>query len=515
MSITRQSKESSASAHRGLVRRIDYGIRVTFFLSIITIPISYLTQVLLARTSVEAVGIFGAIVIWATFAQSFYYIGGNAVLIKFLPEIPNEAQLQFLISYGVLVFLITTPGVLLIAFLPTHIRSLIGQFPSYSVFVLLLIALANVYQQMLLAALKGMLELAIAQVLTRIVTIGQFVAFGALLLFAKTWFQAHLVEAIVTAHLGVVGLSLALAGIFAMRDLKPTKHFGSLHLPPGFWRFSLLFEVAAVVTFFTRLDQVLVLLYTSIAGLGIYFLLAQMASAAQLVSSFFLDSMLPAFTNVWARMGPDATRQVYEQGARLNQIIVTGSTLVLLCFNSVILSTFGAHYRSYWPLFLVLVVFSGLNSLGGLNNFLLTSANRVHLILMAQAIQVVTFLALFRILNGKQSLFMLALAQGLATTAGLAGTILATTLGLRIGLRVPREFWVSAAIILVAGAVAARAQYLSLLRGTLLFFLSLPAFFILGRYRRDEIFAIIGLLRPSRAAKIGSSPSRTIFTIRT
>src|SRR5271156_4909596 len=155
MNIPPQGTASSASAHRELVRRIDYGIRVTFFLSIITIPISYLTQVLLARISVEAVGIFGAIVLWATFAQSFYYIGGNAVLIKFLPEIPNERQLPFLVSYGVLVFLITTPGVFLIVILPTHIKSLIGQFPSYSVSVLLLIALANVYQQMLLAALKG------------------------------------------------------------------------------------------------------------------------------------------------------------------------------------------------------------------------------------------------------------------------------------------------------------------------------------------------------------------------
>ena len=39
-------------------RRIDQGIRMTFLLSFLAMPLSYLTLVILAHTSSEAVGIF-------------------------------------------------------------------------------------------------------------------------------------------------------------------------------------------------------------------------------------------------------------------------------------------------------------------------------------------------------------------------------------------------------------------------------------------------------------------------
>ena len=72
-----------------------------------------------AHTSKEAVGIFGAILLWAGLAHTVYYFGGNGVIIRFLPIVPIERRLSFLVSCSILIFLLTISGILPFAFSPS------------------------------------------------------------------------------------------------------------------------------------------------------------------------------------------------------------------------------------------------------------------------------------------------------------------------------------------------------------------------------------------------------------
>ena len=483
--------------HEALMRRIDRGVRVTFLLSVLAMPVSYLAQIVLARGSQDAVGIYGGILLWAGFVQSFFYLGGNAVLIKFLPEISPDRRFPFLISYSGMILGFTLLGVLLFTLVPYLSNTVLGHAMGNFLFALLLvIALVNIYQQIILSSLKACLELVKAQILTRVTTIGYLLAFSTFLIFAKPWFLKHLLILIAAVHIVVVLVPLLLGMYFLKRNLRPD--WGSLrwHLPRGFWRFTLMTQISSVVNFFSsRFDQILVLIYASISGLGIYFVMAQLAAAIQLISGFFLESMLPALINILAQAGRDAARSAYYRGARLNQVIVTSTALMLLCFHSVILSTFGAQYPAHWQVLVVLVLFSGINSLGTLNAYLLTGTGKVDLVVICQALQVGTFVVLFQILGGKNSLLSLALAQGLAMTVGVLATVVATTRGLGMGLRVPREFWASLATLLGATAALLLTRGLSILECLLLFLASQTTFLVLAGYHWPEIRSILSLFR--------------------
>lgn len=503
----------ATTVHSTMMRQIDHGIRVTFLLSVLAVPVSYLTQVVLARTSHEAVGLFAGVLLWAGFVQCFYYFGGNPVLIRYLPIVPAPQRPSFLLSYGAMVLGLTLLGMLFFSFVPDLFRSFAGPTMGGYVFPLFfLVALVTIFYQVAVTALKALLELAVAQVLIRVSTVGYLVVFGTFFFIARDWFQLHMFAVIAAAYLAVLTLSSSLAWFYLVRALRSGAAPLRWYVPEGFWRFSLLTQASSIVNFFaSRLDQVLVLAYGSISGLGIYFILVQLAAAIQLISGFFLDGLFPALSNVLTRVGPEAARAVYYQGARFNQVIITTSALLLLCFHKTILSTFGAQYPNYWPVFFVLVVFSGLNSMGTLNAYLLIGTGRMDLLLYCQGLQVTMFLVLFQLLNAKQSLFMLALANGLAMSGGLLATIVATLRLLPFELRIPREFWASLVTLLMATGVAAWAGPSSLAGSVFLFVITEALFLVLGGYRRKEILCLVSLVRLPGTSERGSPHAAKIF----
>jgi len=503
MDISESHTERPANADMGLLhgerrilaRQIDRGIQMSFSLSLAAVPISYLTQVVLARTSQQAVGIFGSILIWSALALCFFFFGGNSVLIKFLPELPRERRFPFLLSYGGIVLGFTVLCMGILALFPGPLRYLAGPGTMKVVLPLLfLIGAVNILQQFLLSALKGFLELGVAQLLMRISTVGYLAIFGSLFLMDAPLFRRHMLLVIAAVHIATVGLSSLLAVFYLLPHLEIRKSVFRGIFPEGFWRFSVLTQLSSTVNFFySRLDQVFVLLYASISGLGIYFVMAQLAGAIQLISGFFLDGLLPAFTNVLARLGAAATRSVYYQGARLNQVIVTASALFLISFDRPILSVFGGEYPRYWPVLLVLAFFSGINSLGTLNAYLLTSMKRMGVLLFSQCLQIAVFVILFFALGGRHSFLRLALAQGAANLLALVVLIVLTARSLPFKLRVPRECWASLVMLSLAGGLVAWMKPLSFPVTILFFGIALGAFFLAGGYRWDEIRSLLSL----------------------
>ena len=86
-------------------RQIVSGMRWTVWLSAVSIPFSYGTTVLLARTSPEAIGTYGLLSVYIGAVLGLFYLGGDAVAIKFIPELDPERRLSFLVSYFTIVCL--------------------------------------------------------------------------------------------------------------------------------------------------------------------------------------------------------------------------------------------------------------------------------------------------------------------------------------------------------------------------------------------------------------------------
>jgi len=84
-------------------------MRWTLWLSVLSAPCGYITTVLLARVDPAVVGTYGLLSLYIGLTSIFLFFGGNGVAIKFLPEVPAEKRLAFLISYFLVILVATLP----------------------------------------------------------------------------------------------------------------------------------------------------------------------------------------------------------------------------------------------------------------------------------------------------------------------------------------------------------------------------------------------------------------------
>lgn len=72
--------------------RIFVGMRWTVWLSILALPFSFGTNVILARIGPEAIGTFGLLAVYISIVAAFLYLGSDSVIIKFIPELAAERR---------------------------------------------------------------------------------------------------------------------------------------------------------------------------------------------------------------------------------------------------------------------------------------------------------------------------------------------------------------------------------------------------------------------------------------
>lgn len=493
-----------------LPRHLAVGVPTSFLISLTAMPIAYLAQVALARSSQEAVGTFAAIVLTVAFVSSFFYFGGSSVIIKYLPEILVHRRPAFLLSFGAVVACVTAIGLLVVVLWSTT-SGLPGQDLAGR-FGLLLVPLAviSLLQDLSLAGLRAEMKLVQAYVFARIPTLGYCLVFGGLLICSPTWFRLHAGLVVVVVYLALTLVSFSLALLCLARQLMSETTFSlAWYLPQGFWRFAGVVQVSSVVGFLQgRVDQVLVLFYSGVVGLGLYFVLVNLAMLIHMISGHLLEAVFPVLVNAAARRGMDGLRDVYYYAARVNQLIVTSVALALLCLHASVLSAFGPQYLENRLVLILLVLFAGITSVGSLNAYALVGNGKPHKVLVCQLVQLVVFCTLFYAFDARNSLLALSAAQGMAAIIGLAGTILAVR---RPGfdLRLTREFWASLVVLLGVAGVCALAAPLTLAPGVALLGGAGVLFAVLGGYRWSEVLTLAETVRQvsrptSRAAD--SSP---------
>lgn len=125
----------------------------------------------------------------------------------------------------------------------------------------------------MVAALKAMLEMRWAQGLLRLLTIGSFLLYVALVLGPSSLLETHPTEFIWDIYLGLTALA-SLLGLYRLLDAKarnllkgPVRFF----LPRGFWKYMFATQQVGLVWFFIqRVDYPLILNFGSLTALGNY-----------------------------------------------------------------------------------------------------------------------------------------------------------------------------------------------------------------------------------------------------
>ncbi len=175
--------------HRG---RLLSGMRWTVWLAALAMPFSALTTLVLGRVSPAVLGTYGTLAVYVSFVGSFLFFGGEGVLIHYIPDCRPPERLRFVFTY----LAITVASCLLwltaANFYPALIQGLVGRHDRARFdFWLISLAPIQIGFALIVAALKGMLELKWVQALNRSFTILTALTYTLLAFFARPLHAVH------------------------------------------------------------------------------------------------------------------------------------------------------------------------------------------------------------------------------------------------------------------------------------------------------------------------------------
>lgn len=409
------------------------GLRWTLWLSAVAMPLGYATRLMLARTGPQVIGAFGLLMIYIRLVSTFLLLGGNAVLIQFLPQLAPRQRRDFLLRYGFIVLLALLPWFAVAWFWPATLHWLFGAVGG-SRFQVLLIWLSPIYIALSLstAALKGLLEIAWAQFLGRAVTIGSFLAY-AFLFFADRRLLAreyllliwgiYLSLAAITAGVGLrvfwrrtepaapplaaapfrrrrpwTGLARRRPAFRGTASLAspPLPAQRGRGLPPGFWRYTLNLQGNSAIGFLSAsLDSLLVLHWGGLAKLGLYVALMTLLEITPTLLDLLLDTLLPSLTHAIAFGGRTAMGGLNEACGRVLYLGALALASFMALFAAPMVALFGPAYHALAPLLRLAAPFAAVLAASHLFNTIFSAIGQPQRSTVAQSARLVAFVALF------------------------------------------------------------------------------------------------------------------------
>jgi O-antigen/teichoic acid export membrane protein len=399
-------------------RRIVSGMRWTVWLMALAVPFSYGTSLVLARISPQAIGTYGLLTVYIGLVTALFYLGGDTVVIKFVPELDAEQRVPFLASYFLVICLALTPWLVVVRLWPGSLHYLFGESGGarFQTGVLCLSPI-YIFFSLWTAALKGMLEIRWAQALMRTLTIASFLFYALLFFGARRILAEHYTGLIWGIYLGLTALISMVAWWHVLRLNRCRGRWPGLRffLPRGFWSYTFSTQQLGLVTFFIqRSDYLLMLNFGGLNALGQYVAISTIAMSIPLINNLFRDTLLPSLTNLIASRDLDAASEVLAVHIRILFLADAAATCGLILLAGPVTALLGPKYASLRSLVVLMVVLVGLSSPGAIGSAVLASVGKQQRAVWVGFGQLVLFAALFGSLWPRWHLLGAVLASGLS-----------------------------------------------------------------------------------------------------
>jgi O-antigen/teichoic acid export membrane protein len=491
---------SETPAH--LRGRIVAGMRWTLWLSVLAAPFSYGTTMLLARAGPEVIGTYGLLMVYIGVVSSLFYLGGDPVPIKFIPDLSRDQQWPFLASYFVILLATLIPWLGLAAAWPHSLHFVFGNQGSSS-FPFLALCLSPIYLffALVVAGLKAELDMRWAQLMLRTVTLGTFFTYVGLFVGLRRLLVLHSTGVIWGVYLALTTLA-SVVGFHHLRRLtawRPQWRSLRMFLPRGFWKYTLVTQGVSVLNFLhQRLDLILVLYFGGLAVLGKYVAIISLAGLIPAGSVFFLDTLLPSLSNILARRNYAAASQIFSMNLRTSFLVTLAGASGLIFVVNPLVHLLGPEYESLTSLFVVAVLLYGLSSPGAIGGTLLTSESKQHRSVFVGLVRLGLFLPLFYRLWPKYQLAAAVWAAGLSLVISALLHITAARYGSEVKFSFLKDYLVFGLVLITAAALDLRLVRLGWAYPILTWPALILLFCALGGYRMPECRAIIRCFVPGR-----------------
>ncbi len=482
--------------------RIRSGMRWTVWLAALAVPFSYGSKILLARVSPEAIATYGLLLVYIGVVSCVLYFGGDAVAIKFLPELGPEKRLSFLLSYFLVICATMLVWLGLAALFPESLHYLFGpDVGSGFLLSVLILAPIPILFSLIQAVLKANLDFRHAQFLARLITIGSFLVYIFLFLFRRPWLARYAVEIVWFVYLTLTTLGIA-AGLRWLRRSPFLRQPGErlrvrFFLPRGFWTFALGTQSISLISLLQRVDFVLVLNFGGMKILGEYVAITALALTIPVVNGYFLQTLLPSLTNLFAADNRQGAGEAFRAHMRLLLLVVAAGTCGLIFLAAPLVAIFGPLYKGLALPVLLLTALVGLASPGSSGGTLLSAVGKPHEGAWVSLFQISLNAGLFLLLWPHFRLLGAVLGLGLSQLAGSILVFLIARLSVPFRTGLLRDWARLAFVILLATAVAWYWRPQSWLAGLAGCVVSSVLFLLVGNYRWSDCRGLWSWVVPS------------------
>ncbi len=486
--------------------RILSGMRWTVWLSALAVPFSLGVNLLLARVGPETLGVYGLLGIYVGLTGAFLYFGGDSVVMRFIPECRPDDRASFLASY-LLVILAVMSGWLVFAwFCPAAMRLALGNIGGDRFhFLVLCLAVVPIIFWMVVACLKGMLEIRMSQVLVRLFSIISLAIYAALFVFGRSLLSAHPIGVIWSVYLGIIAPLTVIGAVWVVRLYRAPRL--RWFLPDEFWRYAVSTQLVSLTSFFAgRLDYVFIVNFGGLRLLGKYVAVMAVATIVPMVSRFFMDTLLPSLTNTISARNHAGAAQVFMLHVRILFLVVTAASCVVMVIAVPVTAVLGPKYASLGGLIIFMALCFGIASPGAIGGTVLASIGRQQLAVWTNVLNLCLFVGLFLVLWRRWNLAGVVIASG---TALVITNVILTAIALRAARIFPsiHGLWIRAgAVQTMVGFFALWWMPLRLISAALVWIGAMVLFLWLAQYDWSELSGLAQMFFPSFARRLVTSP---------
>jgi O-antigen/teichoic acid export membrane protein len=403
---------SSESATRQAIR----GVRWLFWLNVATLPMSFVTNVVLGRAGADVLGLYAATQLFVGGFQTFFIFGGHAVFTRIVPALPAERRLPFLASYAAIVlgvFSAIAGALVLVA--PRLVARALDPFGAPAPALAYGISVSVVVWAFCSHFLYGVERAPRAAVALKISVFGYFV----LALLLLTPMGPSLAEVpsrtlwTTTALTYLTCAFVAAAFVVSIDDAAATKTVRWC-LPAGFWPVVVYTHLGKLVEFvYMGLSPSVVLLWLDVTALGRLSAALRWVALLALLPGMLVSVVAPGLTRLEATgFREEALRQA-RAAVRAADLANVPCVLALVLFAEDLMGLFGADYRAYAGLLRIVALSSVAGPVVYLGAGLAVAFGALRTYLAVSVVYVVASVAL---------------NAALVPVLGLTGAALATTL---------------------------------------------------------------------------------------
>ncbi len=468
-----------------LVNRSVAGARWTLLLGAFSLPLTYMTSVLLGRVGPDALGAYSLIIIFQLACLTFLMPGADQGLVRYLPRLTAAEKGRLLTSYGRLPAVLMAAAVVFLLLDPGPIQNLLfggeTELASRLFPYIILLAPIAVLTRLLMAILQSEMDIKGMAIATKItpflISLGTL---GLVVVYRRGSIAGGLPLVILSLVLVANLVSLGAAALRSGRIVRTWTSWSGTIAPAGFWSFSLLSFAGAVVAFgFGNLDLVIISNRLGLYDLGLYKAALASAELVRWVPVVLLQTVFPFFCNLLPQGDREQIHRAYRRLIRYTSVLVGGIGLALVCFSGEVLSLFGIEFAASRGSLVLLSSIFTLSAISTINGALVVASGRVGRALLNGAVALGLQIAISIWLVPRLGALGAAIGKGshLVVLTILDAWLAYATLRVRIPGRVLLLLGVNAGLIVVAWAFVPASTILAIARGLLLlaFYVALVA----------------------------------------